>query len=95
MAATLAALDAPPGETFNVGGGESASVWDVIGRLEAIVGRKAVIKQESARQGDQRVTGAETRKLTRHVGWRPAVTLDEGLARQVAWQRALARRAAA
>lgn len=93
--ATIAALDAPVGETFNVGGGEAASVWDILGRLEAITGRKAVVKREAARPGDQRVTGAETRKLTRHVGWRPVVTLDEGLSRQVAWQRGLGQRAAA
>lgn len=86
VAATVAALEALPGETYNVGGGEAVSVWDVLRKLEAITGRKAQIRQEPARPGDQRYTSADTRKLLRHLGWRPQVDLDEGLARQVAWQ---------
>ncbi len=87
VAATVAAAAAaPPGETYNVGGGEAVSVWDVIRKLEAILKRRAVIRQEPARPGDQRHTCADTGKLFRHLGWQPRVGLDEGLARQAAWQ---------
>jgi nucleoside-diphosphate-sugar epimerase len=89
VAATTAAVEALPGETYNVGGGEAASVWDVLGKLERITGNKAVVRQEAARPGDQRYTSADTGKLLRHLGWRPRVGLDEGLARQVEWQRQL------
>ena len=85
--ATVAALQAPPGETYNVGGGEAASVWDILHRLETITGQKAQTRQEPARPGDQRYTFADTGKLQRHLGWQPRVTLDAGLAEQVAWQR--------
>jgi nucleoside-diphosphate-sugar epimerase len=85
--ATVAAVGATVGETYNVGGGETASVWDVLGRLERITKNKAVVRREAARPGDQRHTGADTGKLLRHLGWRPRVGLDEGLARQVEWQR--------
>jgi nucleoside-diphosphate-sugar epimerase len=88
VAATVAAANALPGETYNVGGGEAVSVWDVIRKLEAIVGRQAVIRREAARPGDQRHTCADTGRLARHLGWQPRVGLDEGLARQVAWQQA-------
>jgi nucleoside-diphosphate-sugar epimerase len=87
VAATVAAVEGLPGETYNVGGGEAVTVWDVLHKLEAITGRKAVVRQEAARAGDQRYTFADTGKLARHLGWRPRVGLDEGLARQVAWQR--------
>jgi nucleoside-diphosphate-sugar epimerase len=90
VAATIAAMDAPIGETYNVGGGETASVWDILSRLERITGNKAQVHHESARPGDQRYTGADTSKLFRHLGWQPQVRLDEGLARQVDWQRSLA-----
>jgi nucleoside-diphosphate-sugar epimerase len=86
--ATVAAAGALPGETFNVGGGEAVSVWDVLRKLETIVGRRAVILREPARPGDQRHTCADTGKLARHLGWHPRVTLDDGLSRQVAWQKA-------
>lgn len=87
VAATVAAMQALPGEIFNVGGGEMASVWDILNRLEAIIGTKARTRNLPARPGDQRHNSADTTKLRRHLGWRPIVTLDEGLTRQVEWQR--------
>jgi nucleoside-diphosphate-sugar epimerase len=92
--ATVAALGAPPGETYNVGGGEPADVWDVLRRLEALAGRKAVVRQGPARAGDQRHTFADTARIRRHLGWQPRTPLDEGLARQWDWQRAEAAPAA-
>jgi nucleoside-diphosphate-sugar epimerase len=84
--ATVAALEATPGETYNVGGGEAASVWDVLHKLEAITGRSAGVHRQPPRPGDQRYTLADTGKLTRHLGWRPRTGLDEGLASQADWQ---------
>lgn len=90
VAATVGAVQAPVGEVYNVGGGETASVWDVLHRLEGIGGRKARVVQHPARPGDQRHTGADTSKLTRHLGWQPTVSLEEGLQRQWDWQRGAA-----
>jgi nucleoside-diphosphate-sugar epimerase len=87
VAATLAAVEAPTGETYNVGGGETATVWQILEKLEALIGRRANVRQEPARPGDQRSTSADTSKLRRHLGWHPRATLDAGLARQVEWQR--------
>lgn len=87
--ATVAALGAPAGEIYNLGGGETASVWDILGKLEAILGCRAVIRREPARPGDQRSTCADTSKLLRHLGWQAKTSLDDGLARQVAWQKQL------
>jgi nucleoside-diphosphate-sugar epimerase len=84
--ATAAAVEAVPGEVYNIGGGEAASVWDIIHKLEAIAGRKAKIQRDVARPGDQRYTFADTNKLRRHLGWEPLTTLEEGLARQWEWQ---------
>ena len=91
-AATVAALEAPVGEVYNVGGGETASVWDILGKLETILGRRAAVRREPARAGDQRFTAADVGKLTHHLGWAPTIGLDEGLARQAEWQRGQAAR---
>ena len=93
--ATTAALAATVGETFNIGGGETVSVWDVLQKLERLIGRKATVVRQAARPGDQRHTTADTTKLFRHLGWQPQVSLDEGLARQVEWQRSGEARVAA
>jgi nucleoside-diphosphate-sugar epimerase len=85
--ATTMAIEATPGETYNVGGGETIALWEVIQKLEGLTSRRAEIVRHPPRSGDQRSTFADTAKLTRHLGWRPKVGLDEGLARQVEWQR--------
>lgn len=90
VAATVASLNAPIGETYNVGGGETASVWEILAKLEKITGKKPKVTQGDARPGDQRSTFADTTKLLRHVGWKPVVSLEDGLARQVSWQEKLA-----
>jgi nucleoside-diphosphate-sugar epimerase len=86
VAATVAAVQATPGEIYNVGGGEAASVWDVLRELERLAGRAARVRQEPERAGDQRHTLADTTKLRRHLGWQPRTSLAEGLARQWQWQ---------
>lgn len=87
VSATLAAVEAHRGETYNIGGGEAATVWDIIRKLEAVGGCRALTKQEPARPGDQRYTFADTSKLRRHFGWQPHTALEEGLARQWDWQK--------
>ena len=87
VSATIAATASVPGETFNIGGGETVSVWDVLHKLEEILGRKAVVLRQPPRTGDQRTTTADTSKLSRFFGWKPLIGLNEGLNQQVAWQR--------
>ena len=87
VSATVAAVEGPLGEVYNVGGDEAATVRDIIHFLETLAGRRAEVRQEDARPGDQRYTGADTAKLRRHFGWEPRVHLTEGLTRQWEWQR--------
>lgn len=83
--AMIAALEAPVGEIYNLGGGETASILEILRKLGSVIGAKPNLKFEEVREGDQRFTGADTSKLKRHLGWKPRVCLDEGLERQVAW----------
>lgn len=84
--ATIAAMQAPVGEVYNVGGGETANVWDILHKLEVVAGRKIEVVQKPGRPGDQRHTCADTSKLRKHLSWQAQTTLDEGLARQWQWQ---------
>lgn len=85
VSATVAAVNAVPGETFNVGGGEMVSVMDVIKKIEKITGRPARIQRLAERKGDQKYTGADVTKLTRHTGWKPTIGVEEGISRQIEW----------
>jgi nucleoside-diphosphate-sugar epimerase len=87
VAATLLATQAHPGETYNIGGGETATVWEIINKLERLAGSKALIRQEPPRPGDQRSTFADTTRLRTHFSWQPRTSLDDGLTRQWEWQK--------
>jgi len=87
--ATIRATQAMPGEVFNLGGGELVTVLEVLRKLERIIGKPAVIERHPPRKGDQLATAADVTKLHRHLGWRPTTSLDDGLAKQVEWQRTL------
>jgi nucleoside-diphosphate-sugar epimerase len=87
--ATVRAAGAMPGETFNLGGGEIVTIIDVIRKIERLAGRPAVIERHPPRTGDQLATGADAGKLTRHVGWKPITGIDDGLAKQIEWQKAI------
>jgi nucleoside-diphosphate-sugar epimerase len=87
--ATVRATGAMPGEVFNLGGGELVTVLEVFRRLERIIGKPAIIERHPNRPGDQLATGADVTKLYRHLGWKPTMPLDDGLARQVEWQKTL------
>lgn len=84
--ATVLAATAESGEIFNVGGGELVTVLDVLEILQRQMGTRAQIVYHPPRPGDQRHTGADVTKLTRRLGWEPKVGVEEGLARQLAWQ---------
>jgi nucleoside-diphosphate-sugar epimerase len=85
--ATMAAMDAPAGETYNIGGGETANVWEILHLLEELAGSRANVKQEAARAGDQRHTFADTRKIRSHLGWQPSTSLKLGLTNQWEWMK--------
>ncbi len=84
--ATMRAVDAPTGEIYNLGGGELVTVIDAIRKIEKLVGKPAIIERKPPRPGDQMQTAADVTKLASLTGWKPAIGVDEGLARQVQWQ---------
>ncbi|MFO0813513.1 MAG: GDP-mannose 4,6-dehydratase [Gemmatales bacterium] len=85
VVATIAALQAPIREIYNIGGSEMVNVWDIIVRLKAISGIEPEIIQVDERPGDQRHTFADCGKAARHLNWQPRVTLEEGLSKHWQW----------
>jgi len=85
-AATVAAatLDVPPASLFNVAGGSSSTVNDVLKLVSESVGREVISRHEPNQPGDVRVTGGSIDRARLVLGWEPAVPLEEGVKRQVA-----------
>lgn len=76
-----------PFRLFNIGRGAPVKLMDFIAALEKQVGRKAVLNMDAMQSGDVEGTWCDVSALDRAVGYRPKVSLDEGLARTVAWFR--------
>jgi len=73
------------GKVFNIGGGSRVTVNYVIEILEEILGRKALRRYEDAKPGDMRHTAADITLAEKMLGYRPRVSLREGLEKQVRW----------
>lgn len=90
VSGTLLALDrGESGEAYNIGGGVSVSMLEVVSMLGDIIGRTPRLEFSDARPGDQRETRADIAKASRVLGYDPVVAPGDGLALQVAWQRSM------
>lgn len=99
VAAYLAveSLTAPvSGETefpaYNAGSGGPLSVRALIERLEAVLGRAIEVRYagQGTPEGEIDRQWVDRAKLERAAGWRPLVSLEEGLRRTADWYRAYA-----
>jgi UDP-glucuronate 4-epimerase len=82
--ATRAAMEGGrPGVMYNVGGGEEASLLDVIATCEELAGRELDRRLVAPVAGDATRTSADTALIRTQLGWHPLTTLRDGLAAQV------------
>ncbi|MEY2451318.1 MAG: UDP-glucuronate 4-epimerase [Acidimicrobiaceae bacterium] len=73
---------------LTVGGGEQATMLQVISIVEDLAEKSLDIQTAEDSKGDVRRTAADTRIARQALGWSPSTTLVEGLANQLAWVRA-------
>ena len=81
---SLAAMKRGTG-TYNVGGAIEASMNETIALLERISGRSLDVRRDPPVPGDQRRTNADTTRIRRELGWKPEVSLEDGLEAQWSW----------
>jgi UDP-glucuronate 4-epimerase len=86
--ATIAAstADVPPSCVFNVAGGSSSTVNDVLRLVAEHVGREVITRRVPEQPGDVRITGGAIDRARRLLDWEPAVPVEEGIKRQVVHQ---------
>jgi len=87
--ANLLALtaDGAGGKMMNLGCGARISLNQLIRQLEMIVGVSAQVEYLPARAGDVRDSLADIGLAERLLGYRPAISVEDGLARTVEWFR--------
>lgn len=89
--ANLLALEADAQGVFNVGTGVETPTRRIFDLVRDATGFPGEPRYGPARPGDVRRICLDIARAERVLGWRPQVTLTEGIARTVAWFRAQAR----
>jgi len=85
---TIAAIDkGRPGEVYNIAGRTERSVKDALSIIESAVGTTLQVNSLPKARGDQDRTFGDSTKAQSELGFSHRVSLEEGLERQVKWQR--------
>jgi UDP-glucose 4-epimerase len=86
VAALLAAVGRRGGP-YNIGSGAGTSVADLHAACARAAGSGEEPRHEPARLGDVQRSVLDASLAARELGWRPEVSLDEGIARTWAWMK--------
>jgi nucleoside-diphosphate-sugar epimerase len=79
--AATTALD--PGTVLNISGGSTCTLRSVFDVVEQATGTPVDVHYSATQAGDVRSTDADISRARSVIGWQPAVSLADGLARQV------------
>ena len=75
-------------EIINLGGSQVITINQLIQTLEDLIGRKARVTRLPRHPADMSTNLASVEKAGQLLGWQPSVSLEEGIARLVAWYQA-------
>lgn len=84
-AAVRASLEAPAG-TYNVGGGETVSLGDLVELLREATGESFEVERRPGRGVDVAVTHLATDRIRSTMGWEPRVGIAAGLKFVWGWE---------
>ena len=76
-----------PYRVYNIGNSQPQELMRYIEVLEECLGRKAQMNMLPLQPGDVPATNADVSELVADVGYKPATTIETGVARFVAWYR--------
>jgi UDP-glucose 4-epimerase len=75
------------GDVFNIGGGSRITLNGAIEIIKGIVGSDFEVQYQDVAKGDVRHTSADMTKAKEVLGYRPKVSIEEGLRREYDWIR--------
>jgi len=84
--ANMLAMQGPLG-TFNIGTGVETSLNGLLAVFERVVGHPVAREYALARAGEVQRIALNAEKARHELGWKPLVSLEDGLARTLAWVR--------
>jgi UDP-glucose 4-epimerase len=84
-ATAAAAVQGTPGRVYNIGGGSRVSLLEVFDLIARVSGRPVTVDRQPPQKGDMRDTYADKTRARDDLGFRPSVTLEQGLAEMHRW----------
>ena len=81
------ALAGKPSDVINLGTGAGTSVRELITMFERVLGRSIPVREAPARLGDAVGGYANVDKAARVLGWRSALTVEDGIDSALEWAR--------
>lgn len=84
----VAALKPVGYEIFNLGGHEVITINELIGLVEELIGKKAIVEYGPPNLADMFTNWADVSKARNVLGWEPQVNLRSGLTNLIQWYNA-------
>ncbi len=78
--------EAPPGETYNIGGNNEKTNLEVVGLILERLGKsKDLIRHVKDRPGHDRRYAIDSGRIMTELGWAPSVTFEVGIEKTIDW----------
>lgn len=72
-------------EIINIGNANPVALKDLLSIVETATGKKAEVIKRPSNKGSVEMTHASVEKAAKVLGWKPEVSIEEGVSRLVAW----------
>jgi len=73
------------GDVVNVGNPEEVTILELAQRIKRLTGNVSPMTFHPLQEDDPRRRCPDIGKVKRLLGWRPKISLEEGLTRSIAW----------
>src|SRR5262245_742267 len=77
----------PDSEPVNLGSGSEISIRDLAEKIAALTGFRGRLRWDATQPDGQPRRSLDTSRAARLLGWRAGTSLDDGLAKTIAWYR--------
>ncbi len=78
--------EAPPQETYNIGGCNEKTNLELVGLILERLGKpKSLIKHVKDRPGHDRRYAIDAKKIMTELNWQPSVTFEKGIQKTIDW----------